>query len=133
MRIVDVSAVLKNLSGFAGGNPSKIEQRHNEVWHWFKHCFGFLGDMPHVLTVEEYLRIGREIGLKAAQNAAGTYTKLRANDEVLVYWEPYPGQRGLFMIVRPSGPHSGEITTLFSPDEMKYYYDLQAPIAATFH
>jgi|HubBroStandDraft_2_1064218.scaffolds.fasta_scaffold238527_1 hypothetical protein len=133
MKIVDIGAVLKNITGFAAGNPGKIEQRHNEIWHWFKHCFGFLGDIPHILTVQDYLKLGREVGMKAAQNAPGTYTKLRNTDEILVYWEPKPGQHGLFMIVRPSGPRSGEITTLFSPDDNKRYYDLQAPIGATFH
>jgi hypothetical protein len=93
MKIVDIAAVLKNNTGFSAGNSCKIEQRHNEVWHWFKHCFGFLGDIPHVLTVQDYLKVGREVGIKAARNAPGTYTKLRNNNEIVVYWEPQRAAR----------------------------------------
>ena len=134
MKVVEISAVLKNITGFASDKTGDIEKRHNEVWHWFKHCFGFLGDVPHVVTVEDYLKIGREVGRKAAQNERGTYTKVRDTDDaILVYWEPQPGQRGLFMAVRPTGLRSGEIMTLFSPDERKRYFDWQLPVAPTFH
>jgi|ERR1019366_8743090 hypothetical protein len=134
MKVVEISAVLKNITGFASDKTGDIEKRHNEVWHWFKHCFGFLGDVPHVVTVEDYLKIGREVGRKAAQNERGTYTKVRDTDDaILVYWEPQAGQRGLFMAVRPTGLRSGEIMTLFSPDERKRYFDWQLPVAPTFH
>jgi hypothetical protein len=72
---MDVAAVLRNIAGFVPGNPDRIEHRHNDLWHWFKHCFPFLGDMPHDLTLQDYLRSGREIGMNAAANAPGTYTK----------------------------------------------------------
>jgi hypothetical protein len=134
MRVIEVSAVLRNITGFAPDKTRKIERRYNEVWHWFEHCFGFLGDTPHVLTVQDYLKIGREVGRKAAQNERGTYTKVRDRDgAILVYWEPQRGQRGLFMAVQLTGLRSGEITTLFSPDERKQYYDWQEPVAPTFH
>jgi hypothetical protein len=134
MRVIEISAVLNNITGFAKDKTGDIEKRHNEIWHWFKHCFRFLGDTPHVLTVEDYLRLGREVGRKAAQNERGTYTKVRDRDgAILVYWEPQPGQRGLFITVQPTGLRSGEITTLFSPDDRKHYYDVQEPIAPTFH
>jgi hypothetical protein len=85
------------------------------------------------MTVDDYLRIGREIGFRAAQNNPGTYVKLRSNNEILVYWEPKPGVRGVFMVVRPVGAGSGEITTLFSPDDGKSYYEQQEPVQPVFH
>jgi hypothetical protein len=130
---MDVAAVLRNIADFVPGNPDRIEQRHNDLWHWYKHCFPFLGDMAHNLALQDYLRIGPEIGLKAAANAPCTYTKVRDNHDILVYWEPHRGGRGFFMVVRPTGPRSGCIATLFSPDDMKRYYDLQPPTAVTFH
>lgn len=134
MKVVEISAVLKNITGFASDKTGDIEKRHNEVWHWFKHCFRLLGEMPHVLTVQDYLKIGREVGRKAAVNERGAYTKVRDSDgAILVSWEPHPGQRGLFMVVQPTGLRSGEITTLFSPDERKRSYDWQEPVAPTFH
>jgi len=134
MRVVKVSVVLKNIAGFAPDKTGKTERRYIEVWHWFKHCFGFLGATSHVLTVKDYLKIGREVGRKAAQNEWGTYTKVRDRDgAILVYWEPQRGQRGLFMVVQPTGLAYSEITTLFSPDERKRYYDRQEPFAPTFH
>jgi hypothetical protein len=133
MTVVNVAAILRNIVGFADGDNQRIENRHNDVWHWFKHCFGKHADLHHVMTLAEYLRIGKEIGTRAAQNSPGTYVKLRDNNEVLVYWEPEPGQQGIFMVVRPIGVGSGEIKTLFSPDDMKRYYDLQPPIEPTLH
>jgi hypothetical protein len=129
--VVDVAFILTNITGFCAG--SKIEQRHNDVWHWFKHCFGVLGDTQNVMSVREYLSIGREIGYRAAHNQHGTYVKVRQNDEIVVYWEPRLGQRGMFMVVRPLGTSVGEIVTLFSPDEGKRYFDFQEPVMATFH
>jgi hypothetical protein len=83
--------------------------------------------------VNDYLRLAQEIRRKAADGAPHTYVKVREDsDEVLVYWEPMPSARGLFMVVRPQGS-TGEIVTLFSPDEGKRYFDLQPPIAPTFH
>jgi hypothetical protein len=83
--------------------------------------------------VKDYLQVGQEIGRSAADRAPFTYVKAREDsNEVLVYWEPSPGARGLFMVVRPLGA-SGEIVTLFSPDDRKRYFDLQPPIAPTFH
>jgi hypothetical protein len=133
MVVANVSTILKNIVGFAAGNTGKIEHRHNDLWHWFKHCVGFLGDTPHMLTLQDYLRLGRDIGTKAATNVPGTFIKLRDNGEILVYWESAPGQRGIFMVVRPLGRTAGEMTTLFSPDEGKRYFELQGPIFATFH
>jgi hypothetical protein len=49
------------------------------------------------------------------------------NNEVPVYWEPEPGRQGIFMVVHPTGVGSGEIKMLFSPNDMKRYYDLQPP------
>jgi hypothetical protein len=40
MRVVNVGWVLRN-NGFRR-RPDTVEQRHNDLWHWFKHCFGFL-------------------------------------------------------------------------------------------
>ena len=130
MQTIDVARVLRNIIGFSPG--PNIEQRHNDLWHWFKHCFGFRADTPHLLTLDEYLRIGREIAAEAARNAPGTYLKLRGNNEILIYWQPIGG-RGMFMVVVPFGDAAGHIKTLFSPDDGKRYFDFQEPIEATFH
>jgi hypothetical protein len=50
--ISEVPTILRNIVGFTAGNPRKIEERHSDIWRWFKHCFGFLGDIPHVLTLQ---------------------------------------------------------------------------------
>jgi hypothetical protein len=133
MTVVNVAAILRNIVGIAVADKHRMENRHNDLWHWFKHCFGPHGDLHHVMTLAEYLRLGKEIGMRAARREPGTHVKLRDNNEVLVYWEPNAGRRGIFMVVRPTGVGSGEIRTLFSPDEMKRYYDLQSPIQPTFH
>jgi hypothetical protein len=133
MSIIDVASVLRNIRGFAPGPANTFRNQQNDIWHWFKHCFGFLGDTPGVMTVKDDLQIGQEIGRKAADRSPFTYVKAREeNNEIIVYWEPSPGARGLFMVVRPLGA-SGEIVTLFSPDDRKRYFDLQPPIAPTFH
>jgi hypothetical protein len=75
MQIIDIKQVLLNITGFSPGNPANIEQRHNADWHWFKHCFAFLADIHHVLTADEYLRIGREIATDAANARPDTYIK----------------------------------------------------------
>jgi len=82
-------------------------------------------DIPGILTVNDYLALGREIARLAASGLPGTYTKERDNGEILVYWEPAAGLPGLFMAVSPIGTR-GEIKTLFSPQEGKQYFDDQA-------
>jgi len=133
MDVISISTILKNITGFSAGSQASIENKYNDLWHWFKHCFGFLGDTPHILTVEEYLRLAREIGLQAANNAAGTYVKVRENGDILVYWEPYGNIHGMFMVVQPDGPMAGEVTTLFSPEDGKRYFDFQEPAGPTLH
>lgn len=143
METIDIANILRNINGFDDRPKDVIERQHDDLWHWFKHCFGFLGDVPHMLTVEEYIQFGREIGRLAADGAPGTYIKVRAPqardgslarpDDILIYWEGYGNMRGIFMVVQPQGPLSGLITTLFSPEDGKRYFDLQEPVAPTFH
>ena len=80
--------------------------------------------MQGIMSVDEYLAMAREIGRLAADGRVGTYIKERDNGEILVYWEPAPKKRGLFMAVVPVGTR-GEIKTLFPPEEGKNYFDDQ--------
>ncbi len=133
VRIIDAASVLRNIRGFAPGATNEYYRHQNDVWHWFKHCFGFLADIKGVMTLNQYVLIGQEIGRQAAARFPNTYVKVRENsDELLVYWEQSLGGPGLFMVVRPAAG-GGEIATLFSPNERKRYFDLQPPVAATRH
>ena len=100
---------------------------------WEYECCVSIVYQRFILTVREYLRLGREIGYRAAHNQRGTYVKIRNDNTILVYWEAGAGQRGMFMAVRVPNSTAGEIATLFSPDEGKRYFDFQEPIMATFH
>ena len=82
-------------------------------------------DIPGILTVDDYLELGREIGRRAARGLPGTYVAERDNGEIMVYWEPATELPGLFMVVSPLYTR-GEIKTLFSPQEGKRYFDTQA-------
>lgn len=116
-----VEFVLRNLIGFTRGTD-RFDA--NDVWHFVHHCLMPWADMQGVMTVDDYLDIAREVGRKAADRLPGTFVKERDNDEILVYWEPAPGKRGLFMAVVPYET-GGEIKTLFPPDDRKAYFDSQ--------
>jgi hypothetical protein len=113
--------ILTNLIGFTRG-ADRFDS--NDVWHFVHHCLMPNASMPKVMTVDQYFKIGQEMGRRAAKGFPGTYIKERDNGEILVYWEPAPGKKGLFMAVAPIGTR-GEIKTLFPPDEGKRYFDDQ--------
>ncbi len=116
-----VAVVLTNIIGFTRGGD-RFDA--NAVWHFLHHCMMPAADIPGVMTVDDYLAMGREVGRRAAWNLPGTYVKERDNGDVLVYWEETAGTPGLFMVVQPLGDR-GEIKTLFSPQDGKAYFDAQ--------
>src|SRR5579864_7181294 len=99
MDVISISSILRNVTGFSEGTETRIEHHYNDLWHWFKHCFTFFGDTPHVLTVEDHLELAREIGRQAADNVPGTFVKVREDGDILVYWQPYGNRHGMFMVV----------------------------------
>jgi hypothetical protein len=117
-----VSMVLNNIIGFTRGTD-RFDS--NDVWHFVHHCLMPTADIPGIMTVSNYLQMGRELGRRAAFGLPGTYVKERDNGEILVYWKFGPS--GLFMAVKPLGGR-GEIKTLFSPPEGKVYFDRQETV-----
>ena len=120
----DVSTVLNNIIGFTRG-ADRFDA--NDVWHFVHHCLMPTADIPGVMTVKDYLEMGRELARRAALRLRGTHMKERDNGEVLIYWESGPSRPGVFMVVKPLGTR-GEIKTLFAPDEGKDYFDQQETV-----